>query len=93
MAIFLKDPGARLDYAIDWAAGYLGGETITQSVWRVEPEAPGSPVVEASALSGGRTAVTIAGGAPGMVYRIVNLVGFSDGRRDERALVVRVEER
>lgn len=93
MAIFLKDPGARLDYAIDWSAGYLGNEAITDSVWQVAPSAAGAVVVDASSVSAGRTAVTVSGGLPGFVYRVANLVTFSDGRRDERTLVVRVEER
>lgn len=90
MAIFVKDPAATIDYAIDWSAGYLGGETISTSVWRVMPE---GLAVMASAIAPGRTSVTLAGGDAGAVYRVTNSAAFSDGRSDERTIVVRVEDR
>ena len=90
MAIFLKDAGATIDYAVDWSAGYLAGQTITASAWAVAP--PGV-VVAASVVDAGRTVATLSGGVPGLVYRITNRVTFSDGRTDERMLVLRVEDR
>ena len=90
MAIFVKDSAATIDYAIDWSAGYLGGETITSSVWRAVPEGLS---VMGSAIALGRTSVTLAGGVAGAVYRVTNSAAFSNGRSDERMLVVRVEDR
>ena len=40
-----------------------------------------------------RTAATIDGGVPGTIYRIVNRVTLTDGRTDDRSLVIRVEAR
>ena len=91
MAIFLKDPAAVIDYAVDWAAAYLAGQTIISSGWTVAPD--GALVVAAASLDGGRTTATLSGGQRGHVYRLTNTVTFSDGRRDERSLDVRVEDR
>lgn len=93
MAIFLKDPAAVIDYAVDWSAGYLAGQTISDSSWSVLPADAGGVVVTASRFETGRAIATLAGGVRGMVYRITNRVTFSDGRSDERALALRVEDR
>lgn len=90
MAIFVKDPGATIDYAVDWSAGYLDGQTITGSEWQV---APAGVSVLASAIDTGRTLATLSGGAAGTLYHVTNRVTFSDGRRDERLLALRVENR
>jgi hypothetical protein len=93
MSVFVKDPGASLEYAIDWAAGYLGEQSLVVSDWSVSPEDMAGLVVGAGRIEGGRTLVTLSGGRAGHVYRITNRVTFSDGGQDERMLVVRVEER
>lgn len=93
MAIFVKDPGASIDYAVDWSAGYLAGQVINTSQWSAVPVEVGGVVVAAGSAMPGKTQATISGGIAGHVYRVTNLVGFSDGRSDERTLVVRVEER
>lgn len=91
MAIFLKDPGAMVDYAVEWSADYLAGATITASAWAVTPA--GGITVAASAIAPGRTTVTLAGGRVGTLYHITNRVDFSNGRRDARLLALRVEDR
>ncbi len=88
--MFLKDPAARLDYAVDWSAIYLDSAAIVASDWDVEP--PGVTVSDANATPS-RTSATFAGGTPGEVYRIVNRITLSDGRRDDRAVVLRIEAR
>lgn len=93
MSIFVKDPGAVLDYAIDWAAGYLGTQTISVSDWSVVPQDEDGLLLGAARIEEGRTIVSLAGGQRGCVYRVTNAVTFSDGGHDERMLVVRVEDR
>lgn len=93
MSLYLKDPGARIDYAIDWGEAYLDGQIIAASAWRVEPEEDDGAIVEVSSFDPRRTAATVSGGVPGHVYRIGNRVTLSDGRSDERSLTLRVEER
>lgn len=43
MGFYLKDPHARVDYAIDWG-GYLDGQTIAESQWSVTPDEAGGIV-------------------------------------------------
>lgn len=93
MAIFVKDPAAVVDYAIDWTADYLAGQAITGSAWSVTPADDGGVRVEGSAVGPGRTVATLAGGRPGAVYRVTNRVQLSNSRSDERTLVLRVEDR
>ena len=94
MSLYLKDPQARIDYAIDWGPAYLDGQIIAASDWRVSPdEDDGVAIVEIGSFDLQRTAATVTGGVPGHVYRIGNRVTLSDGRSDERSLTVRVEER
>ncbi len=93
VAIFLKDPAAAIDYAVDWQTAYLGGQTIVQSQWLVLPDEPGGIAVSAAAEAAGRSIATLIGGRRGHVYRLTNRVTFDDGRSDERSLDVRVEDR
>ena len=90
VAIFLKDPAAMIDYAVDWQAAYLAGATVADSSWTVVPD---GLVVMAARHDAGRSTATLGGGDRGCVYRLTNHVTFSDGRSDERSLDVRVEDR
>lgn len=92
MSVFLKDPAARLDYAVDWALA-ADGVAIADSDWSVEPVESGGLTIEAEGLSGPRAAATLAGGRAGYVYRVANSVTFADGRRDTRTLSVRIDAR
>ena len=102
MGIFLKDPAARLDYAVDWSSSYLNGTsprasssgaTITASDWHVDPAEASGIAVSATLTAPARTGATLDGGISGHVYRIANQITLNDGRRDERTLSVRVETR
>lgn len=90
MGMFLKDPAARLDYAVDWSANYLSGGTIATSDWDVDPA---GVTVSATVLTATRTGATLEGGVPGTVYRVVNRITLTDGRTDDRSLVIRIEAR
>jgi hypothetical protein len=92
MSFYLKDPEARVDYAIDWA-DYLDGQTIAASNWMVEPAEPGGIVVEEDSFELLRTAARLSGGLIGHSYGISNLVTLSDGSEDSRSITLRVEER
>ncbi len=93
MAIFLKDPGALVDYAVDWSAGYLAGATIAESTWAIEPGGSGAVSVAETRVDGGRAIAILSGGQSGIVYHVTNRVTFSDSSSDERVLVLRVEDR
>ncbi len=93
MNYYLKDPGATIDYSFDWTAGYLNGQTVTGSGWTTQPAETGGVSVVSTAASPTQTSALLGGGVAGRVYRITNRVIFSDGRSDERQVVLRVEDR
>lgn len=89
--MFLKDADALVDYAVDWSEVTGSGKTISTSEWRVEPD--DDLAIERSDVSDALTTVRLRGGRPGKLYRVGNLVRLTDGSRDERSIVVRVEQR
>ena len=92
MAFYLKDPQSRVDYAIDWG-GYLDGQGIAASAWAVAPAEDGGIAVDAASFDLQRAAATLTGGKAGHVYSVTNRVTLTDGRIDERSILLRVEER
>ncbi len=93
MSLYLKDPGARLDYAMDWSAGYLDGQVITASDWNVTPAEEGGLVLVENSHDLTRALAVVADGLPGRSYVLTNRVILSDGVIDERSVTIRVEER
>lgn len=93
MSFYLKDPGSRIDYAIDWGAFYLEGQVVAGSAWSVFPVETGGILVDATSFDLSRTAATLSGGVAGHVYSLSNRVTLSDGRVDERSITLRVEDR
>jgi len=93
VGIFLKDPTAAIDYAIDWSAGYLGDQSITASNWQVAPIETGGVTVVASKRGAARTSATLGGGIAGHVYRVTNRIVLTDTRSDKRTITVRVDGR
>lgn len=93
MTLILKDPGAVLDYAVDWGSEYLEDDAIAESEWTVSPEEPGGVVVDSSSFDVATAAVMASGGITGRVYQLANQVVFVSGRVDSRSIVLRVEER
>jgi hypothetical protein len=93
MSFHLKDPGAVLDYAVDWGAEYLDGDVIIQSSFAIEPVEAAGAAITASSFDDKVTIVTVGGGIAGHQYRLVNHVVMQSGREDERTIVLRVEQR
>jgi len=54
MTLLMKDPGAVLDYSIDWGAEYLGGDLRGQSARMFPSEKPESTAPRKSARRLGR---------------------------------------
>ncbi len=93
MSTYLKAPDAVLDYAVDWAAGYLDAQTLTTSTWSVLPAEPGGLAVQAQSFTATKSTATMVAGIAGHLYHIANHVVFSDGRAETRSLSIRVELR
>lgn len=93
MGFHLKDPGAVLDYAVDWGAEYLDGDAIASSSFAVEPVEAGGAVITGMTNDFAVATVTVAGGIAGRQYKVTNHVVMTSGREDERTIVLRVEQR
>ena len=93
MTLLLKDPGAMLDYSVDWGRDYLDGDALASSSWTVSPVEPGGIIVVASQYDLLIATVEVSGGAPGKLYRLVNQIVTASGREDRRSIMLRVEER
>ena len=93
MSFHLKDPGATLDYAVDWGAEYLAEDSIAASSFTVSPVEDGGAEIVRIANDFKTATVTVGGGIAGRQYRITNHVVMASGREDERTIVLRVEQR
>ena len=93
MSFLLKDPGAILDYSVDWGAEYLDGDVIVSSTFEVSPVEAGGVAVTGSSFDDTLAIVTVGGGITGHQYRLVNHVVLQSGLEDERTIVLRVEQR
>jgi hypothetical protein len=95
MTLLLKDPGATLEYQIDWGADYLvaTGDALAASSWSVSPVDEGGVVIASSQFDLLVSTVTVGGGRPGRIYRVTNQVVTAAGREDRRSIMLRVEQR
>ena len=93
MTLLLKDPEAELDYAVDWGAQYLDGDTLAESEWDVTPAETGGVTVLSSAFDLLIATVKAGGGIPGRLYRLTNRVVLASGLVDSRSITLRVERR
>jgi len=93
MTLLLKDPDAALDYAVDWGAEYLSGDTLVQSTWQVTPVEIGGVSVSASDFDEILATATAEGGVAGHLYQLTNHVVLASGLEDSRSIVIRVEKR
>ncbi len=97
-----KDPDAEKDYAIDWSARLLEGETITNSAWAVEStpvesEDPPLLVIEvdaphAPAIDAGVCTCWLSGGTAGIKYKVTNRITTSRGLIDDQTATIKVKE-
>lgn len=93
MPLLLKDPGAALDYGVDWGSEYLSGDVIATSGWAVEPVEVGGLAINGQANDLLRSTVSLSGGVAGHLYRLTNSVVTTGGRTDSRSFTIRVEKR
>lgn len=93
MTLLLKDPAAALDYAVDWGADYLNGDSLATSLWDVTPAEEGGVEIVASEFDQLIATVTASGGLAGRIYRLTNRVTLASGLQDSRSIMLRVEAR
>jgi len=93
MGYYLKDPQSRLDYHIDWAAEYLGQQSLAVSEWYVSPDEDGGLAIAENGHDAARSFVIITGGIAGQIYTLTNRVTLDNLLIDERTITIRVEAR
>ena len=79
MPLLLKDPGASLDYGVDWGSEYLSNDVIATSGWAVEPVEVGGLLIASQANDLLRSTVSLSGGVAGHLYRLTNTVVTTGG--------------
>lgn len=93
MTLVLKDPDSALDYAVDWGAEYLSGDSLVESSWEIVPAEAGGLSVATSSFDDRVATVTASGGIAGHLYQLANSVVLASGLVDRRSIVIRVEKR
>jgi hypothetical protein len=93
MTLLLKDPGATLDYSVDWGTDYLSGDSLATSDWTVEPVEAAGASIASSRFDELVATVEVGGGTPGRIYRLTNRVTTLSGSEDSRSIMLRVEKR
>lgn len=84
-----KDPQAVLDYTLDWSAWLQTGETITSSSWF----APVGLTKDAESHTDDSATVWLSGGTASQDYLVTCEVTTSEGRTDQRSILIRCRER
>ena len=88
-----KDPNEVLDYAIDWTARLVGGDTITDSEWSIVDTDP-TLTIDAEELDpAGMTTVWLAGGTVGTTYHVLNRITTLGGRTMDQTVRLKVKEK
>lgn len=87
---YVKDPGDRKDYTIDWRAELAahGNDAISSSTWTVETGL--TQATPAPSSAGGLTTIWLSGGALDQDYTVTNTVSTTGGRILERSFEVLV---
>lgn len=99
-----KTPEGVLDYGFDWTdallspaerARHANGETVAPAdgIQQSDYALPPGLVASGSSNTATSTAVTIAGGVDGQVYRVVHRIRTAAGRVLERTVKLRVRAR
>lgn len=94
VATHVKDPSAKLDYALNWTtyltdpeSGALA-DTISSATWTVP--AGLTKVSESNTTT--TTTVRISGGTAGTSYEITCHIVLASGQEDERSIAIAVQE-
>lgn len=87
-AVFTKDPQAGLDYSIDWS-DWLSNDTIVTSTWTVPTGITKVTDTKTTTV----TTVWLSGGTVGQAYDVMNEITTTAGRKDDRTIRIRVENK
>lgn len=90
--IFVKDPDAVVDYAIDWTT-WLAGDTITTSTWTV----PTGITKNSDAQTTTQTSIWLSVGTTAFgrrrTYTITNKIVTAANRTEERSIYIQMKHK
>lgn len=92
MSTYLKDPGEKLDYTVNWADFLAVGETIPDagsSTWTV----PSGLTNHTTSRTTTAATIWLSGGTHGEEYVVTNQITTSSGRIAERSIKLIVRSR
>lgn len=87
--VYIKDPGATLDYSFDWTDWLGTGETITATSWTGDA----GITLGAQTFSAYTSTCRISGGTAGSNYTATCQITTSTGEIDRRSLQLKVQNR
>lgn len=90
---FVKDPDAVLDYAIDFSAWLVAGDSISTATWAIDVAPDADLAIDSSSIVGGVPTVWLSGGTAGETYVVRCRIVTSDSRTDDRSIVVQMRDR
>ena len=85
---FVKDPGAVLDYTINWSAWLPDGDTLVDAT----ATATSGLTVDSVSRTTTQTTVWLSGGVAGNSYDVTVRVTTNGGRIDERTIAIACKE-
>ena len=88
---FVKDPGAKLDYSIDWGEWMPDGDALASATWT--PTGVTVASSPAPSFSGNVATVWLEGGTDGDDATVTCRITTTGGRIDERTIGIRLRER
>jgi hypothetical protein len=87
--LYVKDPGATLDYVVNWTDWLAAGETISTSTFTVSS----GITKDSETNTTTKGTVWLSGGTAGTTYTATNRITTNQSRTDERTIEIRVEQR
>lgn len=88
IVIFIKDPNAVLDYALDWTK-WLEGDVLSTGTWTIDA----GPTIQSQNVANGIVTMWLSGGVDGTTYAALCRVVTVGGRTEDRTIHIQVRER
>jgi hypothetical protein len=91
---YIKDPNAVLDYAFDWATEWMpAGDSISTASWGIDVAPDASLTINSTSIVAGNPTAFLGGGTAGSDYVVRCRITTTQGRIDDRSVLVRVRSR
>lgn len=89
MSLPEKNPGAVLDFAVDWTNWMAAGDALATVTWTV----PSGITKESETEDGAKCIIWLRGGTAGQNYTLTCAITTTQGREDSRRIVIKVKQK